>query len=107
MGSLPIVHRRKIWGNITKVFVDDSFRIVARTLQFCFRKSLVRISLVHFAWRNPSKRVLGSKTGNDPRGFVNKDLSYVSLFLPKTMGNDPMPCGFVYVIAPLKMKLHR
>ena len=77
MGSLPIVLGRKIWGNVTKVFVDDSFGIVAQTLQFCFPKSLVRISLAHFAWRNPSKRVLGNKTGNDPEGIINKDLKLV------------------------------
>ena len=41
--------------------------------------------------------------GNEPEGIVNKDLSYVSqIILPKTMGNNTVPCGFVYVIAPLK-----
>ena len=40
-------------------------------------------------------------SGNEPEGIVNKDLGYVSqIFLPKTMGNDTVPCGFVYVIAP-------
>ena len=40
-------------------------------------------------------------SGNKPEGIVNKDLGYVSqIFLPKTMGNDPKPCGFVYMIAP-------
>ena len=36
---------------------------------------------------------------------MNKDLSYVSqIFLPKRMSNDTMPCGLVYVIAPLDMQ---
>ena len=40
-------------------------------------------------------------SGNEPKGIVNKDLGYVSqIILPKTMGNDTMPCSFVYVIAP-------
>ena len=40
-------------------------------------------------------------TGNEPEGMVNKELGYVSqIFLPKTMGNDTVPCGFVYVIVP-------
>ena len=48
-------------------------------------------------------RVQASKpktTGNEPEEIVNKDLGYVSqIFLPDN-GNDPMPCSFVYVIAP-------
>ena len=40
-------------------------------------------------------------SGNEPKGIGNDDLGYVSqIFLPKTMGNDTMPCGFVNVIAP-------
>ena len=40
-------------------------------------------------------------SGNKPTEIVNEDLGYVSqIFLPKTMGNDPKPCGFVYMIAP-------
>ena len=39
--------------------------------------------------------------GNEPEEIVNEDLGYVSqIFLPKTMGNDPKPCSFVYVIVP-------
>ena len=39
--------------------------------------------------------------GNEPKKIGNDDLGYVSqIFLPKTMGNHTMPCGFVYVIAP-------
>ena len=39
--------------------------------------------------------------GNKPKGVSNNDLGYVSqIFLPKKMGNDTMPCGFIYVIAP-------
>ena len=39
-------------------------------------------------------------SGNEPKGIGNNDLGYVfQIFLPKTMGNDTMPCGFVYVIA--------
>ena len=41
--------------------------------------------------------------GNEPEEIVNEDLGYISqIFLPKKMGNDPKPCGFVYVIAPQK-----
>ena len=44
-------------------------------------------------------KTLGNKTW---QGIVNEDLSYVSqIFLPKMMGNDPMPCSFVDMIAPL------
>ena len=44
-------------------------------------------------------------SGNKPKGIGNDDLGYVSqIFLPKTMGNDTMPCSFVYVIAPLDSK---
>ena len=42
-------------------------------------------------------------SGNEPKGMGNNDndLGYVSqIFLPKTMGNDTMPCGFIYLIAP-------
>ena len=48
-------------------------------------------------WATKSKTL-----GNEPKGVGNNDLGYVSqIFLPKTMGNDTVPCGFVYVIAPL------
>ena len=41
-------------------------------------------------------------SGNEPKGIGNDDLHYVSqIFLPKTMDNNTMPCGFVYVIAPI------
>ena len=40
-------------------------------------------------------------SGNETEGIGNNDLGYISqIFLPKTMGNDTVPCGFVYVIAP-------
>ena len=40
-------------------------------------------------------------SGNEPKGIGNDDLGYISqIFLPKTMGNDTMPCSFVYVIVP-------
>ena len=40
-------------------------------------------------------------SGNEPKGIGNDDLCYVSqIFLPKMMGNDTMPCSFVYVIVP-------
>ena len=40
--------------------------------------------------------------GNEPNGIGNNDLGYISqIFLPKTTGNDTMPFGFVYAIAPL------
>ena len=40
-------------------------------------------------------------SGNKPKWNGNDDLGYVSqIFLPKTMGNDTVPCGFVYMIAP-------
>ena len=45
---------------------------------------------------------LGVKFGKhdqDPEGIVKRDLSYISqIFLPKLMGNDPKPCGFIYMI---------
>ena len=42
------------------------------------------------------------RESNEPEEIVNEDLGYVSqIFLPKTMGNDLKPCGFVYVIAPM------
>ena len=65
-----------------------------------------RISPAHFAWRNPSQRVWATNLGKDPEGIINEDLGYVSqIFLPKTIGNDPMPCGFIYVIAPLMINI--
>ena len=40
--------------------------------------------------------------GNKSKGIVNKDFGHVSqINLPKTMGNDTVPCSFVYVIAPI------
>ena len=43
-------------------------------------------------------------SSNDPKWIVNKDIGYVSqIFLPKMMGNDPMHCGFVYVIAAIEL----
>ena len=43
-------------------------------------------------------------SSNDPKWIVNKDIGYVSqIFLPKMMGNDPMPCSFVYMIAPIEL----
>ena len=45
--------------------------------------------------------------GNEPKGICNDDLSCISqIFLPKTMGNDTMPCGFIYVIAPLMFNIY-
>ena len=42
-------------------------------------------------------------SSNEPKGIVNKYLGYISqIFLPKMMGNDTVPCGFVYMIAPLE-----
>ena len=38
---------------------------------------------------------------NDLKGIVSKDHGYISkIFLQKTMGNNPITCGYVYVIAP-------
>ena len=88
---------RENLGNVTEVFVNDLFGIVARTLRVCFPNSLVRISLTHFSWKNPSQKVWATNpksSVNKPKGIVNKDLGYVSqIFLPKKKGNDPMPCG--------------
>ena len=46
-----------------------------------------------------------NSSGNNPEGFINEeDLGYISqIVLPKMMGNDPMPCSFIYVIVPLKL----
>ena len=44
-------------------------------------------------------------SGNEPKGISNDDLGYVTqIFLPKTNGNDTMPCIFFYGIAPLDSK---
>ena len=38
---------------------------------------------------------------NDLEGIVSEDLGYISkIFLQKTMGNNPITCGYIYVIAP-------
>ena len=104
MGSLPIVFGRKNLGNVTKVFVNDSFGIVARTIWFCFPNSLVRISPGKMGQGNPYQRVRETKPkslGNNLEGIIYEDLGFISqIFLPKMTGNDPMPCCFVYVIAP-------
>ena len=79
---------------MTKIFINDSFQNFAP-----FPNPLVRISLAHFAWRNPFQKVWVTNPGNDPEGIVKGDLSYISqIFLPKLMGNDPKPCGFIYMI---------
>ena len=101
-----IAHRlwEKNLGNVTKVFVNNSFEFIAQTLWFCFPNFLVRISLARFAWRNPSQKVWAMKpksSVNDLKGIVSKDLGYISkIFLQKTMGNNPITCGYIYVIAP-------
>ena len=71
-----VAHR--LWeenlGNVTEVFVNDSLSLSKKT----------------------------KTSGNKPKGIGNDDLGYVSqIFLPKTMDNDTMPCGFIYVIAPI------
>ena len=99
MGSLPVVFGRKNLGNVTKVFVNDSFGIVALTL--C---PLVRISPGKMGQGNPYQSVRETKPkslGNNLEGIIYEDLGFISqIFLPKMTGNDPMPCGFVYVIIP-------
>ena len=77
-------------GNITKVIVTDSFGFVARSLWFCCPNFI------------PKEKIVIQTLGNEPKGIGNDDLGYVSqIFLPKTMGNDTVPCGFVYVIVPI------
>ena len=52
-------------GNVTKIFVNDF--------------SLVRISLAHFPWRNPSQRVNATKSGID----LKESLTKASVTFPK------------------------
>ena len=91
-----IVARRlleKNLGNLTNIFVNDSFGIVTRTIWFCFPNSLVRISPGKMGQGNPTNEFGKTKpksSGNDPEEIVNKDLSKVSqIFLAKMTGNDP------------------
>ena len=60
------------------------------------------LSEIAFGQLNGRLRATKPKpSGIEPEGIVNKDLGYVSqIFLPKTMGNDTVPYGFVYVIVP-------
>ena len=94
-------------GNVTKVFGNVSFRIVALTLWFVARmlsKKGMILNYYFLFWDIVPATKLNT-FGKKPKEIVNEDLGYVSqIFLPKTMGNDPKPCGFVYVIAA-KMSL--
>ena len=89
-------------GNITEVFANDSFGFVvfgfvAQTLS---QKGII-LDYYFLFWDKVWATKLKT-SGNEPNGIGNDDLGYVSqIFLPKMMGNDTMPCGFVYVIAPL------
>ena len=93
-----VAHR--LWeenlGNVTEVCVNNSFGFVAQTLS---QKGIILDYYFLFwdkVWATKPKTL-----GNEPKGIGNDDLCYVSqIFLPKMMGNDTMPCGFVYVIAP-------
>ena len=80
--------------------LPELFGFVARMLS---QKGMI-LNYYFLFW--DSVRATKPKTlGNKPEEIVNKDLGYVSqIFLPKTMGNDTVPCGFVYVIAPLYLK---
>ena len=89
-------------GNITEVSVNDSFGFVAQSLWFCCPNAISErnnFGLLFLFW----DKVWATKpktSGNEPKGIGNNDLGYVSqIFLSKTMGNDTMPCGFVYMIA--------
>ena len=54
-----------------------------------------------FSRQNGPGKSLPMSSGNDPKEIVNEDLGYVfQIFLPLMMGNDPIPCSFVYVIVP-------
>ena len=97
-----VAHR--LWeenlGNVTKVLVNDSFGFVAQTLS---QKGIILDYYFLFwdkVWATKPKT-----SGNEPKGISNHDLGYVSqIFLPKTNGNDTIPCIFFYVIAPLDSK---
>ena len=91
--------------------LPEVFSFVAQTLS---RKGIILDHYFLFwdkVWATKPKT-----SGNEPKGIGNNDLDYVSqIFLPKMMGNDTLPCGFVYVIAPqiilkiityLSLKLH-
>ena len=96
-----VAHR--LWeenlGNVTEVFVNDSFRFVAQMLS---QKGIILDYYFLFwdkVWATKPKT-----SGNKPKGIGNDNLGYISkIFLPKTMDNDTIPCGFVYVIAPLNL----
>ena len=69
-------------GNVSEVFINISFGIVAR---FCCPNYLGRISLGKMGQGNPYQRVRETKRkilGNDPKGNVNEDLGYISPNFP-------------------------
>ena len=69
-------------GNITEVFVNDSFRIIAR---FAAQNSFGRISPGKMGQGNPYQRFRETKlksSGNNSKGIVNKGLGYVSPNFP-------------------------
>ena len=96
-------------GNITEVFVKDSFGFVARSLWFCCPNAISErnnFGLYYFLFWDKVWATKPKTSGNETEAIGNDDLGYVSqIFLPKTTGNDTVPCGFVYMIAPF-MCLH-
>ena len=66
-------------GNLTTVFVNDSFGIVTRTLWFCFPNSLVRISPGKMGQGNPTNEFGKTKpksSGNDPKSLTKTSVKF-------------------------------
>ena len=76
--------------------LPEVFGFIAQTL------SQKRITLDYYFLFWDKVRATKLKTlSNEPKGIGNNDLGSVSqIFVPKTMGNNTMPCGFIYLIAP-------
>ena len=77
MGLLPIVFWKEYFGNVTKVFANDSFEIVNQTLRFHCPNFLGRISPGKTGQGNPYQKVWETKPkslGNELEGIINKDL---------------------------------
>ena len=83
MRSMPIVFGRKIWkGNVTKVFVNDSFGRIVQTLRFCCPNSLGRIFLGKIGQGNPYQRVQ-QQNQRLPATIPKKQLTKTSVMFPK------------------------
>ena len=87
-------------GNVTNVFLMIPLGSLPGFVTQTFWKGFLQAK-----W---AREILTKGFGKQHRrgkvleGIINEDLGHVSqILLPKMMGNDPMLCGFVYVIAPI------